>query len=330
MRALVLSLALSIPLIAVASHPREALAQDDVAELKARFKEALALENEGKWDEALGLFITIAEKRRSPQVVFHIALCQEETGRLKSALDTFEEALSLAKADPKAATEVLENTPPRIEALKGRVPRIVLVPGGEPRTVIIDGKQLAPVTEEIEIAVDPGRHRISAREDDGGETSIRSVDMREGQTIRVEVAKKGAGGAKGAGGTEPSPPPPVDAAQVEPGNLLPGIVVGGVGVASLIASGVFIGLRQAAISEVRDGCSNGDSGCDPALQDVADRGQSYEYAAIGLGAAGLAAVGVGVALVFTIGQDRTVAAQPKAQSRLFLSPMGIRFEGTFE
>jgi hypothetical protein len=324
MRALVLSFALSLPLFAVSWPVRDALAQDDVSELKARFKEALALENDGKWDEALGLFIAIAEKRRSPQVVFHIALCQEQTGRLKSALDSFEEALSLAGADPKAAPEVLENAPPRLESLKARVPRIVLVANGEARTVIVDGKQLAPVVDETEIAIDPGKHKISAREDDGEETSIRTVDVREGQIVRVDVSKKRATKER-----VPPPPPPVET-RVEPGNMIPGLVVGGVGVAGLIASGVFIGLRQAAIGEVRDGCTNGDTGCDPGLKDVAERGQTYEYAAIGTGAAGLAAVGVGVALVLTIGQDRKVTTKPAKQSRLLFLPTGVSFSGSFE
>jgi hypothetical protein len=322
MRALVLSLALVLPLSAVTCYARDAQAQDEVAELKARFKEALVLENEGKWDEALGLFIAIAEKRRSPQVVFHIGLCQEQTGRLKSAEDSFEEAISLASADPKA-TDVLENAPPRLEALKGRVPRIVLVTNGDARTVIIDGKQLPPVVDETEIGVDPGKHEIRTREEDGEETSIRTVDVREGQTIRVDVSKKRAV-------KPPPPPPPESDTRVEPGNLVPGFVVGGIGVAALVASGVFIGLRQAAIGEVRDGCTDGDTGCDPSLKDVAARGQTYEYVAIGTGAAGLAAVGVGITLVLTIGQDRTVTTKPVKQARMVLSPTGLRFTGTFE
>ncbi len=324
MRALFLSLVLALPLSAVTCCPREAHAQDEVAELKARFKQALALENDGQWEEALGIFLTIAEKRRSPQVVFHIGLCQEQTGRLTSARESFEEAISLANADPKVAPDVLENAPPRLDALKGRIPRIVLVSQGGARTVIMDGKELPPVAGETEISVDPGTHKISARDDNGDEVRIRSLDIREGQTVRVDVSKK-------RSSTEPPPPPPpVDETRVEPGNLVPGIVVGGIGVASLIASGVFIGLRQAAIGEVRDGCANGDNACDPSLKSVAERGQTYEYAAIGTGAAGLAALGVGVALVFTIGQDRVVTSKPAKQGRLTLSPTGVSFAGTFE
>lgn len=322
MRALLVSLALCLPIAAAIVPAHEARGQDDVNELKTRFKEALALENEGKWDEALGLFIAIAEKRRSPQVVFHIGLCQEQTGRLKSALDSFEEALRLANADPKAAPEVIENAPPHVEELKRRVPRIVLTVGDEPRTVIIDGKELPLVTEEIEIAVDPGTHRITARDDDGKVVPLRTVEAREGESVRVDVSKKRRKEA-------PPPPPPKVETRVEPGNLVPGFVVGGVGVASLVASGVFLGLRQAAIGEVRDGCSNGDSGCDPALRDVAERGQTYEYASIGTAAAGAVAVGVGLALVFTIGQDRVVTT-PTKQSSLSLTPTGLTFTTRFE
>lgn len=324
MRALLLSLALTLPLSVATCGAREAQAQDEVAELKARFKQALGLENDGQWDEALGIFITIAEKRRSPQVVFHIGLCQEQTGRLTSAHDSFEEAIALANADPKVAPDVLENAPPRLSALKPRIPRIVLVSRGDARTVIMDGKELPPVTGETEISVDPGPHKIGARDEGGAEIGIRSLDIREGQTVRVDVSKKR------STASSPPPPPPVEKTQTEPGNLVPGIVVGGIGVASLIASGVFIGLRQAAIGEVRDGCTNGDSGCDPSLESVAERGQTYEYVAIGTGAAGLAAVGVGIALVFTIGQDRVVTSKPSTQSRFTLSPTGFSFAGSFE
>jgi len=323
MRASALLLALALPALGVVSLPLPVQAQDEVAELKARFKEGLALEEEGKWAEALGIFSTIAEKRRSPQVVFHVALCQEQTGRWASALDSYAEAISLAKADAKAAPEVLENAPPRMEALRARTPRIVLVPNGQTRTIVLDGTQLPPISEETEIVVDPGKHRVVVRENDGEETVVRNVVMSEGQTTRIDVDKKVA-----AKPTAPAPPKQND--QVEPGNLVPGLVVGGVGVAALALSGVFIGLRQAAISEVRDGCANGDTGCAPELAEVADRGRTYEVLAWSAAGAGVAAVGVGLILVFTIGQDRVVPAKTKLTTRLVVSATGAFLTGAFE
>lgn len=321
--ALLLALSLALPALGLVTLSLPVHAQDEVLELKARFKEALALEEEGKWDEALGIFATIAEKRRSPQVVFHVALCQEQTGRWTSALDSYAEAISLARADSKAAPEVLENAPPRMEALRARAPRIVLAPNGETRTVVLDGKPLPPISEETEIVVDPGKHRVLVREDDGEETVVRNFVLSEGQSTRIDVGKKVA-----AKPTDPTPPTAKD--QVEPGNLVPGLVVGGVGVAALALSGVFIGLRQAAISEVRDGCANGDTGCAPELAEVADRGRTYEIAAWSAGAAGIAAVGVGLILVFTIGQDRVVPARTKLTTRLVVSATGAFLTGAFE
>ncbi len=310
--------------LTLASSPTSAHAQDDLEQLKAQFREGLKLEEEDKWREARDLFSAIAEKKRSPAVVFHIALCDEQLGKLASALRGFEEAVELGKADPKTPPEVLENAPKRAEALRARVPVIVLVQEEGSRRAFVDGEPVDGKAGEIERFVDLGTHEVQVEGDDGERVKLRTVDVIEGARVRVKIPKKKAK-------TEVVEPKlPLVSSEPEPGNKIPGFVVGGVGVGALIAAGAFIGLREVAISEVRASCQGPepDTGCDPNLRDVADRGRTFEYAAIGLGAAGAAALGVGITLLLTVGQDRTVT-KPAPAISLRLLPLGVGLSGTF-
>ena len=101
----------------------------------------------------------------------------------------------------------------------------------------------------------------------------------------------------------PADPTPVPAPPPDKHGLfrfpppVPASIAGGVGRASLAAAGVFFGLRQQTISEVRDSCSDParDRGCDPDTREIADRGETWNLLAdvfLGVGGAGLLAGGV--------------------------------------
>ena len=72
----------------VFSQQTPALAQD-AAELKkarAQFQQATELEQAGNWTAALQAFREVGQVRMTPQVRFHIAVCEEKLGRLVAAL----------------------------------------------------------------------------------------------------------------------------------------------------------------------------------------------------------------------------------------------------
>ena len=327
---------LALPALSVGLCARPAAAQDkkELSKARVQFQRAIELEQAGNYSTALEQFRDVGQVRMTPQVRFHIATCEEKLGRLVTALGGYQ--LAFADADGVGEDFKAEVTV-AVTRLQASIPKLVIQrgTGAEAAEIQLDGVALGASSVGVPVPLDPGPHSVSAKAP-GALPFSQTVTIAENEQKSIDVSL--------APEPEEARPtvivgPPGPSEKTNP-RLVP-YVIGGVGVASLIASGVFIGLRQAAIGEVRDGCRDGDNGCDPALKDVAERGQTYEYAAIGLGVAGLAAVGVGVALVFTIGQDQTVTAKPakpgsadtprsKQTSRLTLTPAGITLAGTFD
>src|SRR5687767_14699749 len=97
-----------------------AVAQD-AAELKrarAQFQQATELEQAGNWTAALQAFREVGQVRMTPQVRFHIAVCEERLGRLVAALGGYELALADAdKVGPDFRGEVEE----KVTKLRARI-----------------------------------------------------------------------------------------------------------------------------------------------------------------------------------------------------------------
>ncbi|MFO0547865.1 MAG: hypothetical protein U0271_05730 [Polyangiaceae bacterium] len=314
----------AIPSTARAGEPTGA----ELEALRKRFYEGIDLEETESWDQALAAFQEVAAKRMSASVRFHIALCHEHLGHLATALDGYDEALAIAKGDPEKSKDVLEKAPGRVAALEGRVATIELVIADGSASIAIDDGAPKALKSGASVRLDAGKHRVLFVEGDKREL-VTEITVSDGDRRKVEVpSRKKVEPSKGGTGVDP----PKKEADVEPGNVVPGFVVGGVGIVSLVLSGVFIGLRQLSISEVRDSCTDGDSGCDPAVQDVAERGRAYEFAAWGLGGGGIALLGVGLALHFTIGQDspKTPASGASQPVTFTVGPGRFAIAGTFD
>lgn len=308
--------------------PSVAFAQDgDLELLRRRFREGMVLEEQGKWAEALAVFDEVASKKQSAQVRFHVALCKEQLGQLLSARTGFMEALALAQQDPQAAKEVIEAVPKRVAAIDERIPHLVLqvAEGGEAE-VVVDDEPPVLVKSRLDLTLDPGSHRIAVR-DKGSSKPLRTVTLAEGERMEIKVPKRVVVAEVVVEQPDPTPEP-TQPEPTEPGTKIPFFVVGGVGLASLVVTGVMIGLRQASISEVRDACTDGDTGCDPSVQEVAERGELYERAAWGLGIAGAACLGAATVLYFTVGQDAPSARKTGVSLRV--SPIGFSIVGAFE
>src|SRR5215213_7178870 len=88
---------------AVLGSQAPAFAQDAAELKKARlqFQQATELERAGNWTAALQAFREVGQVRMTPQVRFHIAVCEENLGRLVAALGGYE--LALADADKVGA-----------------------------------------------------------------------------------------------------------------------------------------------------------------------------------------------------------------------------------
>ncbi len=300
----------------------------DLERLRKRFSEGIAREEEDKWAEALAIFNEVAKEKMSPQVRFHIALSEEKTGKLVSALAGYRDALEMAKQSGDAAADVLENAPKKIAALEPRIPKLVVRVEGD-GVALLDGDPLAPDRNGATIALDPGRHVVAVRRGTT-ETPVKTLTLEEGSKEVVTIPKPA------EATLPPIEPPPQAEVTREDGTKLPAVIVGSAGLASLVGGAVMFGLRQAAIDDVTSSCANPDTltGCDPALQDTADRGRTYEYAAIGLAAGGAALLGTAAILWFTVGQDRVVTKPAPTKTSdagvsFSVGPTGVLVRGRF-
>ncbi|WP_437992513.1 tetratricopeptide repeat protein [Sorangium sp. So ce145] len=137
-------------------------AQDDstTRALRLQFAQGLTLEIAGRWADALDRFEAIARRRPTANVTYHIGLCHERLGRLRTAERTYHNARAIADADAnarKASQGVLAEIDARLEDLEGRMPRIVLNLAGatDGVTLLLDGVVTQPSRA---IRVDPGPH----------------------------------------------------------------------------------------------------------------------------------------------------------------------------
>ncbi|MCA9622350.1 MAG: hypothetical protein KC731_25170 [Myxococcales bacterium] len=333
-------------LVALATLAPPALAQDEeeppaakeatpeeLAAARALFVEGKALETEGKWDEALARFETVAKVKMTPQVRFHIALCHENVGRWVDAVNGFELAEQEARAAGDLARDVFENAPKRAEALRKRVAHVTIRVEGEVRTskLFIDDKEVSLALAGTTIPIDPGDHVLQVRR---GDEVIESRDLSfaeaESQEVELEIH-------------DPQPPPPDPEPKVVPKPDVPPVipdepppqwiayVVAGAGAASLGLSGVFFGLRQSRLAKIE--CETDDfKQCDPAFKADADAAQTFHVGSLVTLGVGITAVAAGVGLWFLLWPDDDpdpTATGARAEVRVVPTPGGIVVQGRF-
>jgi hypothetical protein len=226
---------------------------EDLSKARAKFMQATELEQAGNYPAALQTFREVAQVRMTPQVRYHIALCEEKLGKLVTALGGYELALAEAEAlGPEFQKEVMD----RASALRERIPKILIErgDGAKAATIELDGISLGASSIGIEVPIDPGPHSISAKAP-GYEPFSSTVEVPEKQIERVSISlvklKESESPVIGQNGigqvvvAEPS----------KPSRLVP-YLVGGFGAAALINAGVFYVLQRGKDNELLDLCGS--------------------------------------------------------------------------
>jgi len=299
-----MALALSCAIVP-ASLPRLAFAQKapsakEVEEAKKKFFEGMDLESQGKWGEALKRFTDVGKVRMTPQVRFHIALCEEHEGMLLEALRDFEVAESDAKASKPMVETVAKEAPEHAAAIKGKIPKlkIKLPTDVENIAVTVDG-QAVDAKGSDEVSLNPGNHKVEATADKM-HPYTQDVKLEESESKTVNVKFVPLEGKKDDG--EPPPPDKKDdtpKTTTDSGPPIPALVVGGVGVASLIGAGVFYLLRNGEKNKLdNDGLCSGLS-CSPDAQETIDKGKTYNTLTNVFAIVGVVGVAAGVVLYVT-------------------------------
>ena len=267
------------------------------AELKkarAQFQRGIELEQASNWTEAISQFREVGSIRMTPQVRFHIAYCEENLGRLVTALGGYE--LALAEAD-KVGADFKSEVETAVTRLRERIPKLVIErgTGAEAASVQLDGVDLGGSSVGVEIPLDPGPHTVGATAP-GYKAFSATTEAKEREVARVTLELEPepvASADSGGNSTEKV----IVVREQAPNRVVP-YVVGGVGVAFLITGGVLFALRETAASDLEQNCPDPNR-CPESNRDTYDRLKFYNWSApvaLGLGVAG---VGTAVVLIVT-------------------------------
>lgn len=303
-----------LPGVAWAQDPAADSSAEALKRAREQFGQALALQTAGDWAGALALLKEVAAIKSTPQVRFNMALCEEKLGRLVAALGDYE--LAAADARAEKADQVAEEVEGRLESLRQRIPKITVKrgSGAEAASVALDGTSIGDQVVGTPMPTDPGPHTVEAKAP-GFKPFRKALRLAEQQSETVELVLE----------PEPVPPPGIVAGgSTPPAGRSPvlGYVIGGIGIASLGASGIFLGLRAGKISDLDKACPN--RTCPSDQQSDIDAGKLYTTIANVSLAVGVAAVAGGVVLVLSSGPSKEEPAVALAPA-----PGGARLFGHF-
>lgn len=308
-RACLLGLALSLAALPAAAETAGPPTEAELAAARVLFVEARELEKQGRWEEALARLESVAKVRMTPQVRFHIALCQKQIGKLVAARNGFEQARREARKGD--AEQVLRESEEHIADLESRIPtlHIHLVDPPAAVTVLIDGDAIEPGLLAVPIPLDPGEHRVRA-EADGRRAFEHTLSLEQGEkkeiSVSLPVLAPEPPAPKAAPVAPPKPRPRAPRTDEEPPTA--GWVLIGTGGALLVGAVVSAVVRSSAIDEIDESCPS-HTNCDPSLEETRDRAQTYGTLGVVLGGLGAVTAGTGAVLVWSSGDGEGDGAQ---------------------
>jgi hypothetical protein len=304
-------------LVGLASAPAAAEPPKDLAQLRQVFGEGRQLEDKGQWAEALDKFKEVAAAKVTPQVRFHIALCEENLGKLVSAKKGFELAGAEATAAGSSAIEVPPAAKEHVDAINARLGKLHIEAAAKlgASKLTLDGNAVAEAEIADDLEVDPGAHVVEVKDGSGKSTFRKEITVAEKGSEKLVIPA--------AAASADEAPSPISSG----GSHVPAYVVGGVGLGLLALSGVFFGLRASNIATVKATCTNQVllTGCSPADASLASQGKAFTGAADAFVVIGGAAVATGVVLYFALGPKTTSGSTASSASAAWVAPTGRGF-----
>lgn len=276
--------------LVVAASVRPARAEEADASIRMAARE-LALTGADAFDKrdyvtALDRFKRAEALYRAPSIAVMVARCLARVGRVVEAVDKYEETrrVPLDGNAPEAFQRAVADANAEVDAVKARVSRLQLqLPPDAPAgtEVRLDDKPLPAALIGVDVPVDPGTHRITARAP--GRAPYRDeLIAAEGGRREVKISLSVGRDASLLPATEPS----ADSARGRPSGLAIALLAGG-GVA--LAGGAVSGIVALGHkSQLDENCS---PGCPVTMKSELDafrltRTLSYVGFGVGIAAAG--------------------------------------------
>jgi hypothetical protein len=250
-------------------HVRSAYAggNSELSKARAKFQQAVELEESGDFAAALQMFRDVGQVRMTPQVRFHIAACEEKLGKLVAALGGYELAL---RASDGVGPEFQKETENRANAVRVRIPKLVIGrgEGADAATIELDGVSLGASSIGVEVPLDPGSHTIQAKAP-GYKEYVSTIEVREGQVEKITIALEAISAETNPNSASKGPTPvaeeanpdlesngagPIDVAPAPRKSRIVPYVIGGFGAAAILNAGVFYILQRGKNSDLESLC----------------------------------------------------------------------------
>lgn len=314
------------PAVAEPGAPQKAAAE-------ALFQQATELLESGKFSDACSKFEGSQELDPALGTMLRLADCYDRVGRTASAWALFLESAANARSSNQPEREQIAAQ--RARDLEARLSTIqVSVPSGarvEGLLVRLNGAIIPTASWDAPIPVDPGGQRVEMSAPDH-EPWSGVVEVAAGPTAKkmtlVALKKKPKEPAATRTVIWSAPRAPSSESS---GQSTFGVVIGGIGVAGLVAGGILgyraYDLNQDSLNECR---AEDPNACTPRGKSVRDAAETSALAAtIGVAAGGLL-LATGVALVLSAPRTKE-SASSRLLLRSSVSQRGARFglEGEF-
>jgi hypothetical protein len=286
--------------------------QNNKIAAEALFAEGRKLMAAGKPNEACPKFADSQKLDPSVSTLLNLANCYEKSGRTATAWATYKEAASAASVAKR--TDLLGTAQKRAAALEPNLSKLQVTASSAPDGLEVkrDGATLGQSEVGIAIPVDPGTHTIEASAPKKLAWTTQ-VDVKEpGKTVTVNVPvlqdaptppapPPSASVTTSAlppstattGASPPPPPPPSATPETSSSRGTIGLIIGGVGVASVAVGTIFALNAKSKYNDSLGQCSvNDKNACTPSgvqMRDDARSAGNVATVGIGLGAALVAA-----------------------------------------
>ena len=336
-----LALALTIASSSGRAHAGD-LPEGQVAALHDLFTSATRDEDAHRYADALGKLQRVFALKPTAGVRFHLALCEEQLGKLVPALEDYARAEVQARPENENALDVQQLAPAKLAALRTRVPWLTIDVPQEiesSASVSLDGAPIARALWGVQMPVDPGEHRIEATargrlhfsttlemaEHDVTVLTVKPPPESETTTTPATTQARAPQPAPATLASAPAPAPShpaLDRAPHASGGGKAAAIVVTVGAVVLAAAGVGAYLVEASShDDAVSQCATRTIACDDLKQPV----QTWDTLALSA-LIGAAALGVVAVVLWSLPSS---SAASSATGRLVVGPGTAGIAGTF-
>jgi len=321
-------------------------AQADSAGADALFEQGKRLMAEESYAEACKKFEASYNLDKTLGTLLNLANCNETLGLVATSWAQWGEAVERANKLGDARADYAQE---RRDELRDRLPHLtIVVVNPVPALEVRRGDSvLAEGTFGVSLPVDPGQQVIQVlRGEQVLKQDVVTLAEKERAEVRLDLAA-----IDKAVPPEAPPPAPPSVVTVAPAITPPpsgdtqrtvGFVIGGVGVASLVAAGVFgvVALTKKGSADEPDACvGEEEKFCTPAGLDDVSSAKTFANLTQWVGIGGMVVTIVGATLVLTAPSgselDQRAEAPEPPKPRAWASPWfgpegaGVGLDGTF-